>query len=83
MTWKTQVSGWVHGARSRRCPGTSSPLRTVDRGDEPVAEDDDEDGDGPQEVDDPVAGGGGGGREVADGGEVHGHSVTARGARRA
>ena len=29
MTWKTQVSGWVHGARSRRWPGTSSPSRTT------------------------------------------------------
>ena len=49
-----------------------------DRGDEPVAEDDDEDGSGAQEVDDPVARGRCRGGEVADGGEVHGDSVTPR-----
>ena len=29
MTWKTQVSGWVHDASSSRWPGTSSPSRTT------------------------------------------------------
>ena len=82
ITWKTQVSGWVQGARSSSAPVTRSAVADGDRGDEPVAEHHDAERPDAEQVDDAVARGGRGGRDGAGAASLHAPSVVPAGSSR-